>query len=137
MSVQTAPLDEICVRLKECNERTLALLALPPIKHDMSLPLPQRLAAFERLQSERVAEKISIMSEALAALKDMEALILPRNRCPNCKSAKVSGLVSSFWAPLDQGGELNDHLLREAVSAAELSELRQCDECNHNWNIYD
>jgi hypothetical protein len=68
-------LDDICARLQNCNERKQALMALPPIKHDMILTLHERLDAFERLQSERVAEDISIMSEALAVMKDMDALM--------------------------------------------------------------
>lgn len=94
----SAWLDDIRGRLQKCNERKRALLALPPIKHDMSLPLPERLDAFERLQSERVAEDISIMSEALAVMKDIDALMsandhreLPPPTMPENTTASYGG----------------------------------------------
>lgn len=51
-------------------------MALPPLKHDMALPLPQRLEKFERLQFERISEEISIMTEALDVMNQLDILML-------------------------------------------------------------
>lgn len=69
----SAWLADLRARLEKCNERKRALLSLPPIKHDLTLPLPERLDKFERLQSERVSEDISIMAEALAVMQELDA----------------------------------------------------------------
>ena len=74
-------------RLQRCNERKRALLALPPLKHDMTLPMPERLDTFERLQSERVEEDISIMAEALDVMKQLDALMLANDQAER-QSAK-------------------------------------------------
>jgi hypothetical protein len=71
----SAWLADLQSRLQQCNERKRALLALPQIKHDMTLPLVERLATFERLQSVRVAEDISIMAEALDVMKQLDAFM--------------------------------------------------------------
>lgn len=71
----SAWLADLRGRLEKCNERKRALLALPPLKHDLTLPLPERLDKFERLQSERVTEDLGIMAEALDVMKQLDALM--------------------------------------------------------------
>lgn len=84
---RSAWLAELQSRLQRCNERKRALLALPPLKHDMTLPMPERLDTFERLQSERVEEDISIMAEALDVMKQLDALMLANDQAER-QSAK-------------------------------------------------
>lgn len=69
-------LAELRGRMEKCNDRRRALMALPPLKHDMALPLPQRLEKFERLQFERISEEISIMTEALDVMNQLDILML-------------------------------------------------------------
>ena len=70
-----ARLADLQSRLQKCNARKRVLLALPPLKHDMTLPMTDRLDTYERLQSERVAEDISIMAEALDVMKQLDAIV--------------------------------------------------------------
>ena len=48
-------------------------------------------------------------------------------RCPNCKSDKVAGLVASFWTSVNSGEKVTWE------SESELGPERRCAECDHEW----
>jgi len=52
--------------------------------------------------------------------------------CPKCGSHDVAGLVASFWAALDDEGEMK-HEWQEYQSATEVTPKRMCFGCEHEW----
>jgi len=53
-------------------------------------------------------------------------------RCPQCGSANIAGLVASFFALLDDSGQLLDDW-RSLESETELTPQRNCADCGHDW----
>lgn len=58
--------------------------------------------------------------------------LLAANRCPNCGNTQVSGLMASFFVPLDQDGE-PDGDWNDWNGESELTPTRTCHKCDHEW----
>lgn len=54
------------------------------------------------------------------------------NECPKCGSQEVSGLVGSFYAPIDRDGELEGQW-SDYQSSTELTGEKMCRKCDHEW----
>lgn len=65
-------LADVRDRLEKCNARARAFKELPQILHDGDWE------KFERLKTERLTEEISIMAEAIDAMKQLDALMAAR-----------------------------------------------------------
>lgn len=52
--------------------------------------------------------------------------------CPKCGSRKVSGLVGSFWASVDQQGALINQW-SEHEGSTEVGPERCCQVCDFRW----
>ena len=52
--------------------------------------------------------------------------------CPACGSRNTAGLVLSFWAEIDEHGNLLKQF-HEHEADTELGPQRMCSDCNHEW----
>lgn len=59
------------------------------------------------------------------------------NMCPSCYSTDISGLYSSFWAPLDKQGADAAVNFSDHESCTELTDQRLCAACGHEFEDGD
>lgn len=52
--------------------------------------------------------------------------------CPKCGSHDVAGLVASFWAVLNDNGDIKSEW-RQLEAETELTPQRRCYVCDHEW----
>ena len=55
-----------------------------------------------------------------------------RGRCPKCGSNRISGLVGSFWAEVDEEGNMI-HDWQSHESSTEIGPERCCGKCAHEF----
>lgn len=58
-----------------------------------------------------------------------------QEKCPECRSTQISGIVPGFWIDLSEGVPNSVEIGENARSCTELGEERMCRACDHEWEI--